>query len=116
MVDYVGSASVSADTIDKIGAMGRKSLGVDADISLPNRTNHMLTTLIYFALDLNVRIDISYSANSVLRPRKTVGLDWRFGMIRCGRWAGAFVLVMMTLLLSLAARLVLRRLERMHRG
>jgi phosphate transport system permease protein len=31
-------------------------------------------------------------------------------------WAGAFVLVMMTLLLSLAARLVLRRLERMHRG
>lgn len=31
-------------------------------------------------------------------------------------WAGAFVLVMMTLLLSLAARLVLHRLERMHRG
>jgi phosphate transport system permease protein len=31
-------------------------------------------------------------------------------------WAGAFVLVMMTLLLSLAARGVLRRLERMHRG
>jgi phosphate transport system permease protein len=31
-------------------------------------------------------------------------------------WAGAFVLVMMTLLLSMAARLGLRRLERMHRG
>jgi phosphate transport system permease protein len=31
-------------------------------------------------------------------------------------WAGAFVLVMMVLILSIAARLVTRRLERMNRG
>lgn len=42
VVDYVGSASVSEDTINKISAMGRKSLGVDADISLPNEVNDLI--------------------------------------------------------------------------
>lgn len=35
VVDYVGNASVSADTLKKIGAMNGRSLGIDADISLP---------------------------------------------------------------------------------
>jgi glucose 1-dehydrogenase len=35
VVDYVGNASVSADTLNKIGAMKGRSLGIDADISLP---------------------------------------------------------------------------------
>jgi len=42
VVDYVGSASVSEDTINKIGTMGRKSLGVDADISLPDEVNDLI--------------------------------------------------------------------------
>jgi glucose 1-dehydrogenase len=35
VVDYVGNASVSADTLKKIGATNGRSLGIDADISLP---------------------------------------------------------------------------------
>ena len=56
VVDYVGSASVSADTIGKIGAMGRKSLGVDADISLPNEVNDLIqkTVTAFGKLDLFV--------------------------------------------------------------
>jgi glucose 1-dehydrogenase len=42
VVDYVGNASVSEDTIKKISAMGRKSLGVDADISLPDDVNDLI--------------------------------------------------------------------------
>jgi glucose 1-dehydrogenase len=42
VVDYVGIASVSEDTIDKINAMGGKSLGVDADISLPEDVNGLI--------------------------------------------------------------------------
>ena len=56
VVDYVGSASVSADTIDKIGAMGRKSLGVDADISLPTEVNDLIlkTVTAFGKLDIFV--------------------------------------------------------------
>jgi glucose 1-dehydrogenase len=36
VVDYVGNASVSEDTINQIIALGGKALGVDADISLPD--------------------------------------------------------------------------------
>jgi glucose 1-dehydrogenase len=36
VVDYVGSAAIAADTINKITAMNAKALGVDADISIPD--------------------------------------------------------------------------------
>ncbi len=36
VVDYVGDASVSQDTLNAIQGMGGKSLGIDADISKPN--------------------------------------------------------------------------------
>jgi NAD(P)-dependent dehydrogenase (short-subunit alcohol dehydrogenase family) len=42
VVDYVGQASVSEDTLNKIAAMGKKSLGVDADISLPDDVNNLI--------------------------------------------------------------------------
>lgn len=42
VVDYVGSASVSADTVDKIHAMKGKVLAVDADISLPGDVNELI--------------------------------------------------------------------------
>ena len=42
VVDYIGNASVSADTINKISAVGGKSLGVDADISLPDAVNDLI--------------------------------------------------------------------------
>ncbi len=42
VVDYVGSASVSADTIAKITAMGRPSLGVEADISVPTEVDDLI--------------------------------------------------------------------------
>ena len=42
VVDYVGSASVSEDTIKKISAMGGKSLGVDADISRPDDVDELI--------------------------------------------------------------------------
>jgi NAD(P)-dependent dehydrogenase (short-subunit alcohol dehydrogenase family) len=44
VVDYVGSASVSEDTIKKISAIGGKSLGVDADISRPDDVNELIST------------------------------------------------------------------------
>jgi glucose 1-dehydrogenase len=56
VVDYVGNASVSEDTIDKIGAMGRKSLGIDADISHPNEVNDLIqkTVTAFGKLDIFV--------------------------------------------------------------
>jgi glucose 1-dehydrogenase len=42
VVDYVGKPSVSEDTINKISAMGRKSLGVNADISLLSDVNNLI--------------------------------------------------------------------------
>ena len=39
VVDYVGKASVSAETINKISVIKRKALGIDADISLPADVN-----------------------------------------------------------------------------
>jgi glucose 1-dehydrogenase len=36
VVDYVGKAEVSQETLGKIGGLGGKSLGVDADISSPD--------------------------------------------------------------------------------
>lgn len=42
VVDYVGKASVSEDTIHKISAKGKKSLGVDADISLPKDVDKLI--------------------------------------------------------------------------
>jgi glucose 1-dehydrogenase len=56
VVDYVGSASVSEDTIKKIGAMGRKSLGVAADISRPDEVNDLInkTVAAFGKLDIFV--------------------------------------------------------------
>lgn len=42
VVDYVGNASVSEDTIRKIEAMGGKALGVDADISIPQQVDALI--------------------------------------------------------------------------
>jgi glucose 1-dehydrogenase len=42
VVDYVGKASVSEETINKVTAMGGKVLGVDADISLPDDVNALV--------------------------------------------------------------------------
>jgi NAD(P)-dependent dehydrogenase (short-subunit alcohol dehydrogenase family) len=56
VVDYVGKASVSEDTINKINAMGGKVLGVDADISLPNDVNELVqkTVATFGKLDIFV--------------------------------------------------------------
>jgi glucose 1-dehydrogenase len=56
VVDYVGNASVSEDTISKINAMGKKSLGVDADISLPDEVNDLIqkTVATFGKLDIFV--------------------------------------------------------------
>jgi glucose 1-dehydrogenase len=42
VVDYVGNASVSKDTISRIDAMGGKSLGIDADIANPDQVNALI--------------------------------------------------------------------------
>jgi len=56
VVDYVGKASVSEDTIDKINAMSGKVLGVDADISLPEDVNALVqkTVAAFGKLDIFV--------------------------------------------------------------
>jgi glucose 1-dehydrogenase len=56
VVDYVGNASVSEDTISKISAMGKKSLAVDADISLPGDVNDLIqkTVAAFGKLDIFV--------------------------------------------------------------
>jgi glucose 1-dehydrogenase len=56
VVDYVGNASVSKDTITKINALGGKSLGVDADISSPDQVNALIrqTVAAFGKLDIFV--------------------------------------------------------------
>lgn len=54
VVDYVGDASVSKDTITKIDAIGGKSLAVDADISNPDQVN----ALIQHTVDAFGKLDI----------------------------------------------------------
>jgi glucose 1-dehydrogenase len=56
VVDYVGKASVSEDTIDKINAMSGKVLGVDADISLPDDVDELVqkTVAAFGKLDIFV--------------------------------------------------------------
>jgi len=56
VVDYVGNASVSEDTINKITALGGKALGVDADISLPDDVEALVekTVAAYGKLDIFV--------------------------------------------------------------
>jgi glucose 1-dehydrogenase len=55
-VDYVGNASVSQDTISRIGAMGGRSLGIDADISIPDQVNALIhqTVAAFGKLDIFV--------------------------------------------------------------
>ncbi len=56
VVDYVGSATVSQDTINKITAIGGKSLGIDADISRPDDVNELIrkTVAAFGKLDIFV--------------------------------------------------------------
>ncbi len=56
VVDYVGKASVSEDTLNKIQVMGGKSLGVDADISQPADVQALLekTVAAFGKLDIFV--------------------------------------------------------------
>jgi glucose 1-dehydrogenase len=56
VVDYVGKAAVSEDTISKISAMGRKSLGVEADISVLSDVNNLIqkTVATFGSLDIFV--------------------------------------------------------------
>jgi glucose 1-dehydrogenase len=56
VVDYVGNASVSEETIDKINAIGGKVLGVNADISLPDDVNALVhkTVAAFGKLDIFV--------------------------------------------------------------
>jgi glucose 1-dehydrogenase len=42
VVDYVGDASVPEETLNKISAMGGKSLGVAADVSNPDQVNGLI--------------------------------------------------------------------------
>jgi glucose 1-dehydrogenase len=43
VVDYVGNATASQDTMSKIGAIGGKSLAIDADISIPDQVNALIS-------------------------------------------------------------------------
>ena len=56
VVDYVGKASVSAETINKISAIKGKALGIDADISLPADVNTLVqkTVAAFGKLDIFV--------------------------------------------------------------
>ncbi|HUV68240.1 MAG TPA: SDR family oxidoreductase [Terracidiphilus sp.] len=56
VVDYVGDASVPKDTIARINAMGGKSLGVEADISIPDQVNSLIrqTVAAFGKLDIFV--------------------------------------------------------------
>ncbi|MGB2627592.1 MAG: SDR family oxidoreductase [Candidatus Acidiferrum sp.] len=56
VVDYVGNASVSKDTITRIDALGGKSLGIDADISSPDQVNALIrqTVTAFGRLDIFV--------------------------------------------------------------
>src|ERR1017187_1279840 len=42
VIDYVGNASISKDTIARIDAMEGKSLGIEADISIPEQVNALI--------------------------------------------------------------------------
>jgi glucose 1-dehydrogenase len=56
VVDYVGDASVPAETVDKILAMGGKSLGVEADVSSPGEVERLVekTVAAFGRLDILV--------------------------------------------------------------
>ena len=56
VVDYVGDASVSKDTISRIDALGGKSLGIDADIAIPDQVNALIhkTVAAFGMLDIFV--------------------------------------------------------------
>ena len=72
VVDYVGNASVSEDTLNKISAIGGKSLGVDADISLPDEVNDLIqkTVATFGKLDIFV--------NNAGIEKKTAFVDYPF--------------------------------------
>ena len=56
VIDYVGNASISKDTIARINAMEGKSLGIEADISIPEQVNALIhqTVAAFGKLDIFV--------------------------------------------------------------
>ena len=56
VIDYVGNASISKDTIARIDAMEGKSLGIEADISIPEQVNALIhqTVAAFGKLDIFV--------------------------------------------------------------
>lgn len=56
VVDYVGNASSAEETINKITSLGRKSLAINADISLPGDVNTLIqkTVAAFGKLDIFV--------------------------------------------------------------
>jgi glucose 1-dehydrogenase len=56
VIDYVGDASVSKDTISKITAIGGTSIAVDADISIPDQVDALIqkTIVAFGKLDIFV--------------------------------------------------------------
>jgi NAD(P)-dependent dehydrogenase (short-subunit alcohol dehydrogenase family) len=56
VIDYVGNASISKDTISRIDAMEGKSLGIEADISIPEQVNALIhqTVAAFGKLDIFV--------------------------------------------------------------
>jgi glucose 1-dehydrogenase len=57
VVDYVGNASISADTLTKIQAMKGNALGVDADISLPEDVDRLIRETINRFGKLNIFVN-----------------------------------------------------------
>lgn len=57
VVDYVGNANVSEDTIKTISAMGGKALGIDADISLPDDVNSLIQKAIAAFGKINIFVN-----------------------------------------------------------
>jgi glucose 1-dehydrogenase len=56
VVDYVGDASLAAETTAKIGAAGGKSLAIAADVSVPDQVNNLIqqTVAAFGRLDIFV--------------------------------------------------------------
>ena len=76
VVDFVGDASVSAETVAKISAIGGKSLAVRADVSLPEDVNGLIqqTVAAFGRLDIFV--------NNAGIEKKIAFVDYPFAMFQ----------------------------------
>jgi glucose 1-dehydrogenase len=57
VVDHVGNASVAEETLNKIGAIGGKSLGVAADVSNPDQVNELIQQTLAAFGELNILVN-----------------------------------------------------------